>query len=88
VQAAGEAPRIDHIGSATPAGYPEAPNGGLVLAEHGIPDTTLAELVRRGHEVTRTSRNGGGYQGILIDPETGVLHGGSESRSDGCAIGY
>jgi gamma-glutamyltranspeptidase/glutathione hydrolase len=88
VQAAGEAPRIDHIGSASPGGYPEAPNGGLVLAEHGIPDTTLAELVRRGHEVSRTSRNGGGYQGILIDPETGVLHGGSESRSDGCAIGY
>jgi len=88
VQAAGEAPRIDHIGSANPGGYPEAPNGGLVLAEHGIPDTTLAELVRRGHEVSRTSRNGGGYQGILIDPESGALHGGSESRSDGCAIGY
>jgi gamma-glutamyltranspeptidase/glutathione hydrolase len=88
VQAAGEAPRIDHIGSATPGGYPEAPGGGLVLAEHGIPDTTLAELVRRGHDVARTSRNGGGYQGILIDSETGVLHGGSEPRSDGCALGY
>jgi len=88
VQAAGEAPRVDHIGSASPNGYPEAPNGGLVLAEHGIPETTLAELVRRGHEVSRTSRNGGGYQGILIDPESGVLRGGSESRSDGCAIGY
>ena len=33
-------------------------------------------------------RNGGGYQGILIDPETGALQGGSEARTDGCAAGY
>ena len=88
VQAAGEAPRIEHVGSATPGGYPEAPGGGLVLAEDGIPEATLAELARRGHDVARTSRNGGGYQGILIYPKTGALQGGSESRSDGCAIGY
>ncbi len=33
-------------------------------------------------------RNGGGYQGILIDPKTNMLHGGSENRTDGCAVGY
>jgi gamma-glutamyltranspeptidase/glutathione hydrolase len=32
--------------------------------------------------------NGGGYQGILINPKTNVLHGGSEARKDGCAAGY
>jgi gamma-glutamyltranspeptidase / glutathione hydrolase len=71
VQAAGEAPRVEHVGSATP-----------------IPDEVVKELVRRGHTVERVKVNGGGYQGILIDPKTGVLHGGSESRKDGAAVGY
>jgi gamma-glutamyltranspeptidase/glutathione hydrolase len=30
----------------------------------------------------------GGYQGILIDPETNVLHGATESRKDGAVVGY
>jgi len=31
---------------------------------------------------------GGGYQGILIDPKTNMLHGGSEARKDSSAVGY
>jgi gamma-glutamyltranspeptidase/glutathione hydrolase len=38
--------------------------------------------------VERVKVNGGGFQGILIDPKTGVLHGGSEARKDGAAVGY
>ncbi len=60
----------------------------MVEAEVGIPVPVLQELMRRGHQVVRTTRNGGGYQGILIDPKTGMLHGGSEYRKDGCAVGY
>mgnify|MGYP003309383873 CR=1 FL=1 len=30
----------------------------------------------------------GGFQGILIDPTTGVLMGGSDPRKDGLAIGF
>ena len=30
----------------------------------------------------------GGYQAIMIDPETGVLMGGSDLRKDGLAIGW
>jgi gamma-glutamyltranspeptidase / glutathione hydrolase len=45
-------------------------------------------LMKRGHDVRRVRVNGGGYQGILIDPRTGILHGGSEARKDGMAVGY
>jgi gamma-glutamyltranspeptidase/glutathione hydrolase len=88
VQAAGDAPRVEHVGSATPTGTPEKARGGTVKAEVGIPDDVVKELERRGHVVERVKVNGGGYQGILIDPRAGVLHGGSESRKDGAAVGY
>jgi len=88
VQAAGEAPRIEHLGSPTPTGRPEAPGAGMLAVEQGIPQDVFAELERRGHAAAWVERNGGGYQGILIDPATGALQGGSEPRSDGCAAGY
>ncbi|MDB5312029.1 MAG: ggt [Gemmataceae bacterium] len=87
VQAAGEAPRVEHVGSATPTGRP-ASAGGTVRAESGIPAEVVEELTRRGHRVERVRVNGGGYQGILIDPAAGVLHGGTEARKDGAAVGY
>jgi gamma-glutamyltranspeptidase/glutathione hydrolase len=88
VQAAGEAPRVEHVGSATPTGRPGAADGGTVKAEPGIPEEVVKELTRRGHAVERVKVNGGGYQGILIDPKTGVLHGGTEARKDGMAVGH
>ncbi|HEY1188849.1 MAG TPA: gamma-glutamyltransferase [Gemmata sp.] len=88
VQAAGDAPRVEHVGSATPTGAPARATGGTVKAEPGIPDAVARDLQHRGHVVERVKVNGGGYQGILIDPQTGVLHGGSESRKDGAAVGY
>jgi gamma-glutamyltranspeptidase/glutathione hydrolase len=88
VQQAGEAPRVEHIGSATPTGRPGDPGGGTVEAEVGLSDEIVKELVRRGHNVVRVKRNGGGYQGIWIDPKTGVLQGGTEARKDGVAVGY
>lgn len=88
VQAAGEAPRMEHYYSATPTGQPGDPRGGVIAAEVGIPSAVIDELKKRGHQIVRTGRNGGGYQGILIDPKTNMLHGGSEARKDGCAVGY
>ena len=86
VQAAGDSPRVEHLGSATPTGHPER-GVGTVQAEPGIPDAVVRDLEKRGHVIARIAKNGGGYQGILID-EANVLHGGSESRRDGKAIGY
>jgi gamma-glutamyltranspeptidase/glutathione hydrolase len=88
VQEAGEAPRLEHIGSATPTGRSGKRDGGTVQAERGISEKVIEELTRRGHRVVTVRLNGGGYQGILIDPKTNVLHGGSEARKDGCAAGY
>jgi gamma-glutamyltranspeptidase/glutathione hydrolase len=87
VQEAGEAPRMEHLGSATPTGKP-ARRGGTVVPESVIPRAVIEELIRRGHRIAKPRVNGGGYQGILIDPKTNMLHGGSEPRKDGCAVGY
>jgi gamma-glutamyltranspeptidase/glutathione hydrolase len=88
VQEAGEAPRVEHVGSATPTGKAGDPKGGQLKAERGLPPGVLADLARRGHQAVTVLRNGGGYQGILIDPKTNMLHGGAEYRTDGCAVGY
>ena len=88
VQQAIEAPRFEHLGSASPTGRAGMRDGGVCVAEPGIAESIMEELTKRGHHVSRTKKNGGGYQGILIDPKTNILHGGSEARKDGCAAGY
>jgi gamma-glutamyltranspeptidase/glutathione hydrolase len=86
VQAAGDAPRVSHQGSATPTGAP-ADGVGTVSIEAGVSDEVVKALRARGHQVDR-ARGYGGYQGILIDWEQNVLHGATESRKDGAAVGY
>ncbi len=89
VQAAGDAARIRHSGSATPTGLPGDPQGGMVHLESGFPPETVEELRRRGHQVeVGASGSFGGYQGIWLDWEHGVLHGASDPRKDGAAVGY
>lgn len=48
----------------------------------------VAELERRGHTVQIVPKVAGGMNGILIDPVTGLLHGGACWRADGAAAGY
>jgi gamma-glutamyltranspeptidase/glutathione hydrolase len=86
VQAAGDAARTVHAGSATPTGLP-ADGVGTVTVESGVPEATVAKLEALGHRVRRGA-SGGGYQGILIDWANGTLHGATESRKDGVAVGY
>jgi gamma-glutamyltranspeptidase / glutathione hydrolase len=75
VQEAGEAARVTHG------------NAGLQV-ESAIGKAARDGLTRRGHRVVAGAGGFGGYQGIMIDPATGVLMGGSDVRKDGLAIGY
>ncbi len=68
---------------------------GLVHVERGIPDKVSLDLAGYGHRVIRRSEAGNRDDGpigaanmIMIDWEKGVLVGGSDSRTDGCALGY
>lgn len=88
VQAAGDAARVRHSGSPTPTGLPGNAGGGQVFVESGVSDAAIAALRAKGHYVARARGGYGGYQGIFIDWRHGALHGGSESRKDGCAVGY
>ncbi|HEX7449920.1 MAG TPA: gamma-glutamyltransferase [Pirellulales bacterium] len=88
VQAAGDAARVRHSGSATPTGLPAEAAGGTVFVESGVSDEAVEALQSKGHRVMRARGGYGGYQGIWIDWGQGVLHGASDSRKDGCAAGY
>ncbi|MCB9914893.1 MAG: gamma-glutamyltransferase [Planctomycetes bacterium] len=87
LQEAGDAPRILHSGSSQPTGE-RMTDGGEVALESGFAYATIRELVQRGHKLVWEVGPYGGYQAILRDPATGVLHGASESRKDGQAAGW
>lgn len=87
IQMAGDASRIRHDGSASPTGTPEEEAGGKAFAESAIPAASIEALRSKGHVIGRGGSYGG-YQGILIDWEKGVLHGATEARKDGAALGY
>ena len=74
-QQAGEAARFRHSAL------------GLAL-ESGFSSAVRYELAERGHSIINSVDVFGGYQGIMIDPKTGVLMGGSDVRKDGLAIGW
>lgn len=87
VQQAGDAARVRHSGSATPTGQPGDADGGLVSLEPGLGDAAAA-MRAKGHRVEQSRGGYGGYQAIYIDWDHGTLHGGSDPRKDGCALGY
>lgn len=87
LQEAGDAPRFRHGGSSSPTGDFML-DGGYVALESGFAPMAIRDLTARGHQV-RFERGGfGGYQAILYDTQNDVYWGASESRNDGCALGY
>lgn len=76
VQQAGEQPRFRDI-----------EGKGLAL-ESAISAEVRRALEQKGHQIISAPGSFGGYQAIMIDPQTGALAGGSDMRKDGCAIGW
>lgn len=87
VQEAGDAARFRHGGSSQPTDE-RMTDGGVLYLESGIGPEVRAALGERGHRIESTRGGYGGYQGIWVDWERGVLSGASESRKDGAAQGY
>lgn len=87
LQEAGDAPRMQHLGSSQPTGS-MMNDGGTVYLESGFEYSEIRELVRKGHRVQYDIGSYGGYQAIRWDPQHQVYYGASESRKDGQAAGY
>lgn len=64
------------------------PRGGRLELERGIPRDVRTALELLGHVTEMVDEPHGGGQAIWIDPERGVLVGGSDPRKDGMALGY
>jgi gamma-glutamyltranspeptidase/glutathione hydrolase len=61
---------------------------GRVRVEAQTPDSVVAGLRERGHDVTvETSRLPFGRGQIIVRSSDGVYAAGSEPRADGCAVG-
>jgi gamma-glutamyltranspeptidase/glutathione hydrolase len=81
VQEAIEHPRFNFLG------------GDRVALEADLAAAVGAALARRGHVVedepaALLAGGFGGAQAIAVDPQSGTYWGGSDSRKDGCAIGF
>jgi gamma-glutamyltranspeptidase/glutathione hydrolase len=80
LQQAVEAPRIWTMGiKGTP--------GVKLTVEDGFPEETRMLLSAKGHDVIPVPKVAGGMNGVMIDPETGLLHGGACWRADGTPMG-
>lgn len=87
LQEAGDAARINHIGSSQPTGS-LMNDGGVVHLESTFSDETRAALEKMGHTLGDSNGSFGGYQAIMWDKAQGVYFGASEVRKDGQAAGY
>lgn len=80
IQQAVEAPRIWTMGI-------QGADGEKLHVEPGFPEETLDLLRARGHEIVVMPAIAGGMNGILVDPVTGLMHGGACWRADGAPMG-
>ena len=76
IQEAVDAPRIHHQWK------PD-----VIFAEPEISADALANLIAKGHQVYQ-SGHWSSAQCIWVDRETGLIYGGTDSRTEGAALGY
>ena len=62
--------------------------GNKLKLEKSISKEILMNLNKLGHNAEYSNNTHGGGQAIFIDRKKGIFIGGSDSRKDGCAIGY
>ena len=60
---------------------------GPLEVEESVPEHVRAALRERGHQVKVVPRVAGGMTGVLVDPESGLLHGAACWRADGTPVG-
>ncbi|MFN7397797.1 MAG: gamma-glutamyltransferase, partial [Sandaracinobacter sp.] len=87
LQAAGDAPRMRHMGSPDPGADGKEPVPGVFL-ESGIGAETRAALVAKGHVLVEQPQDVGGYQAVMWDAANKVWWGATAMRKDGVALGY
>jgi gamma-glutamyltranspeptidase/glutathione hydrolase len=80
IQEAVEAPRIWTMGI---GGTP----GEKLTVEDGFSEEVRGLLAARGHEVIAVPKIAGGMNGVLRDPDTGLLYGGACWRAEGTPMG-
>jgi len=68
----------------TPRAFPDA---GVLKVERGFAQAVCGQLADMGHDIVVPEFPLGGAQAIRIN-ESGFLEGASDSRKDGCALGY
>ncbi|HUY99545.1 MAG TPA: gamma-glutamyltransferase, partial [Thermomicrobiaceae bacterium] len=64
--------------------------GPVLELEQGFDDLAglMAAMEARGHVVETPLKVAGGMNGVLVDPETGLLHGAACWRADGAPMGF
>src|SRR5262249_20701857 len=62
--------------------------GSTIALEGGIAGDVRNGLASLGHDLVEDDGFFGAGQAILIHPEHRTFQGGSDSRRDGCALGY
>jgi gamma-glutamyltranspeptidase / glutathione hydrolase len=64
--------------------------GNKIEVEHNFPNHLVKQLVEKGHQISVAHDSGGFGRGQVIvrNPDTGVLAGGTEQRTDGSIASY